>query len=74
MTLLSRSSDHLTHELTSRLWLRVERQGILTCPRNLRTHRRPHNPYTGFHIFHRQDVRQQNQHGNVLVFLLLYAA
>ena len=49
MTLLSRSSDHLTHVLTSRLWLRVEWQGILTCPHNLRTHRRPHNPYTGFH-------------------------
>ena len=49
MTLLSRSSDHLTHGLTSRLWLRVEWHGILTCPRNLRTHRRPHNPYTGFH-------------------------
>ena len=48
-TLLSRSSDHLTHGLTSRLWLRVEWQGILTCPHNLRTHRRPHNPYTGFH-------------------------
>lgn len=48
-TLLSRSSDHLTHGLTSRLWLRVEWQGFLTCPHNLRTHRRPHNPYTGFH-------------------------
>lgn len=47
--LLSQGSDHLTHGLTSRLWLRVEWQGILTCPHNLRTHRRPHNPYTGLH-------------------------